>query len=74
MTDETMPEYADRFPILRFFEYDHLPLHLQEPSRMCSQLAHQIVRFSYGTQNYAEVEAALRKLLEVKDCFVRANL
>jgi len=76
MTEETMPEYADRFPILRFFEYNHLPLRLQEPSRMCFQLANQIVGFSYGTQNqnYAEIETGLRKLLEAKDCFVRANL
>jgi hypothetical protein len=71
---ETMPEFAARFPILEFFSYDHLPERLQEPSRLFFQCAHQAVGMSFDSKNYAEVATGLRKLLEAKDCFVRANL
>lgn len=64
----------DRHPgttfILQFFAFSHLPPHLQEISRPFCELAERIAD---GPQN-AETTAALRKLLEAKDCAVRAVL
>lgn len=57
--------------LLRFFEYEHLPQHLQATSRGCHQLAHAMVD---GLPDGPELSAGLRKLLEAKDCFVRAAL
>jgi hypothetical protein len=74
MADETMPEFADRFPILKFFKYKHLPEPLQPAAQLFWQAAHQIVGFSHASTDYAEIAAGLRHLLEAKDCFVRANL
>lgn len=57
--------------IARFFDYEHLPSHLQEKSRLFSDLAElMITTLPVGP----EVTAGLRKLLEAKDCFVRAAL
>lgn len=56
--------------ILRFFEYDHLPSHLQAVSQPFHALAHDIA----GKYDGAELTAGLRKLLEAKDCVVRAAL
>ncbi len=57
--------------LLQFFAFGHLPEHLQAISRPFSELAERIV----GTlpQN-PERTTALRKLLEAKDCAVRASL
>lgn len=60
------------YPILRFFAYSHLPAHLQGFSRPFHALAHEMA--SAETEHPAEVVAGLRKLLEAKDCFVRAAL
>lgn len=57
--------------LLRFFEYEHLPVHLQTMSRRCYQLAHAMVE---DLPDGAELTTGLRKLLEAKDCFVRAAL
>lgn len=59
-------------PILRFFEYEHLPPHLQEVSRRFLRLAYQIAERE--TRYPAERAVALRKLLEAKDAAVRAAL
>ena len=56
--------------ILQFFEYKHLPPHLQEVSKPFCDLAHECVQTLSGL----EVIAGLRRLLEAKDCFVRAKL
>lgn len=57
--------------ILKFFKYDHLPEKLQEISRQFCELAFKMAT----TLPYnAELEMALRKLLEAKDCAVRAVL
>ena len=62
----------DMFPILAFFKYDHLPARLQEISRPLGELA---VKFAdMETAHPAEMAAGLRKLVEAKDCFVRAAL
>ena len=56
-------------PLLQFFAYDHLPGELH--SRPFSVLAQQIVD---TLPPNAERTTALRKLLEAKDCAVRARL
>lgn len=58
-------------PILKFFEYTHLPIHLQEVSRELCGLA---LLMDKRLPDCAEKSAGLRKLLEAKDCFVRAKL
>ena len=60
-----------QYPILKFFRYDHLPDKLQVISRPFSYLAYDMARDLPGG---AEVSAGLRKLLEAKDCLVRAAL
>lgn len=60
-----------RYPTLAFFEYDHLPDHLARISAPFRRLAWQLA----GDLNHcAETSTALRKLLEAKDCAVRAGL
>lgn len=57
--------------VLRFFEHDHLPEKLQEFSAPFHRLAHEMAdRLPDGP----ELTAGLRKLLEAKDCMVRASL
>jgi hypothetical protein len=56
--------------ILRYFEYAHLPPHLQEVSKPFCELAKQLATKTAGP----ETTAGLRKLLEAKDCIVRATL
>lgn len=68
-------EFAGRNPavlgVLRYFEYAHLPNHLQEISRPCGLLAADMVR---AIPDCPELTVGLRKLLEAKDCLVRAAL
>lgn len=54
--------------ILRYFEFDHLPPQLQEVSAPFHALAHDMA----GRLSGAELTAGLRKLLEARDCMVRA--
>jgi hypothetical protein len=58
-------------PLLQFFEYGHLPPHLQMISAQFHSLAHWIEQ---ELPRNPERTVALRKLLESKDCAVRANL
>lgn len=60
------------YPILRYFAYEHLPPKLQAVSQPFHELAHKMVRENPASS--AETSAGLRKLLEAKDCFVRAAL
>lgn len=55
--------------ILQFFHYAHLPETLRVRSQPFCELARQIVT---TTPKNAERTVALRKLLEAKDCAVRA--
>jgi len=55
--------------LLQFFEYGHLTVSLQAVSRPFHDLAHQIVDTLPANP---ERTVALRKLLEAKDCAVRA--
>jgi hypothetical protein len=68
-----MTDYSQRHPgiqhLARYFEYAHLPQHLQEVSAVCGDLAHKMIA---TLPDGPELTAGLRKLLEAKDCFVRA--
>jgi hypothetical protein len=54
--------------ILQHFAFGHLPPHLQEVSGQFHALAHDMAARLSGP----ELTAGLRKLLEAKDCMVRA--
>ncbi|MCG3462742.1 hypothetical protein L7G72_12925 [Xenorhabdus bovienii] len=58
-------------PIMKYFEYSHLPAHLQEVSKPIGDLARLMDESSLDG---AEKSAGLRKLLEAKDCLVRARI
>lgn len=57
-------------PILSYFKFSHLPPKLQEVSKPFCDLAELLASQTSGP----ETSAGLRKLLEAKDCFVRAAL
>ena len=58
-------------PIIKHFAYEHLPPHLQEVSKPIGDLARQM---DEALPDGAEKSAGLRKLLEAKDCLVRAKI
>lgn len=66
---EAAPVNTDR--LLQFFAYEHLPEHLQVVSKPFGELAAHIVS---TLPSNPERTVALRKLLEAKDCAVRALL
>ena len=55
--------------LLEHFKYEHLPEHLQAVSKPFCELAHDMGEKLYGP----ELTVCLRKLLEAKDCAVRAR-
>lgn len=57
--------------IMKYFEYAHLPPHLQAVSKPFGDLA---VQMDDDLADGPEKSAGLRKLLEAKDCMVRAAL
>ncbi|MYS74176.1 hypothetical protein GTY88_27715 [Streptomyces sp. SID5926] len=68
-----MPEQSDarRPPIMRYFQFAHLPAQLQAVALPFSKLAYDL----YTTLPPGpELSVALRKLLESKDAAVRAAL
>lgn len=56
-------------PILEHFNPDDLPDHLQPFGEPLDIIAHGMVASLHPS---AELSAGLRKLLEAKDCFLRA--
>ena len=58
-------------PIMQYFEYKHLPENLQKVSKPFHELATVL---EASLPNGPEKTAGLRKLLESKDCMVRAAL
>lgn len=72
MSDRT---WADRHHSTQhfapLFAYGHLPPHLQAVSKPVGDLAADLVDV---LPDGPELSAGLRKLLEAKDCFVRAAL
>lgn len=57
--------------LMQFFEYKHLPEHLQVVSAGFYDIAHKV---ETTLPDNAEKTTALRKLLEAKDCAVRAAI
>lgn len=57
--------------LLQFFAYEHLPAHLQAVSKPFGDLAREL---DAALPSNPEKTTALRKLLEAKDCAVRALL
>jgi len=57
-------------PLLQFFAYAHLRPDLQEISKPFGELANHIITLPRNPER----TTALRKLLEAKDCAVRAFL
>lgn len=58
-------------PILRFFEHEHLPTRLKLFPSLLQEVARRVDAL---LPDGPEKSAGLRKLLEAKDCFVRAAL
>ena len=58
-------------PIMKYFVFGHLPEKLQVISKPIGELAQLM---DETLPDGAEKSAGLRKLLEAKDCLVRANL
>lgn len=58
-------------PILKYFRYEHLPEHLAAVSKPIADLAEAM---DEQLPECSEKSAGLRKLLEAKDCFVRARI
>lgn len=67
--EETTVQRVER--LLSYFNYAHLPDYLQEISKPCWELAHRMVA---ALPMSPELVEGLRKLVEAKDCFVRANI
>ncbi len=61
----------EKEPMLQFFACDHLPDHLRPVAYEFWKLAHHTVA---SLPRNPERTVALRKLLEAKDCAVRAVL
>jgi hypothetical protein len=59
------------YPILKHFAWAHLPEPLQKISKPFCSLAVELVTMVPAN---AETSTALRKLLEAKDCAVRAAI
>lgn len=57
--------------IARYFAYEHLKVPLRGVSKQCHDLAEAMVD---TLPDGPELTTGLRKLLEAKDCFVRAAL
>ena len=62
---------GDREPLMKFFAYGYLRPELQPLSKPFGELANWIVA---TLPVNAERTVALRKLLEAKDCAIRASL
>lgn len=66
----------NNFPILEYFEYEHLPTGLtQDIAKSMEYTANYVMEeLTKPGCNHQEIAAGLRKLLEAKDCFVRAAI
>lgn len=58
-------------PIMKYFAHAHLSENLQQVSKPIGELAQAM---DASLPDGPEKSAGLRKLLEAKDCFVRARL
>jgi hypothetical protein len=71
MTDNAKQADGRHEYLMQFFAYGHLPPQLQDASKPFKDLAQHIVD---TLPSNPERTTALRKLLEAKDCAVRARL
>ncbi|GAB3471187.1 hypothetical protein [Actinophytocola sediminis] len=71
LSEGNTPRHPSLQSILRFFDVEHLPPHLRTVSEPFHTLAHALAD---ELPPSAELTVALRKLLESKDCAVRAAL
>lgn len=71
MNNEQKPVQYGPSDIIQYFEYSHLPEHLQKVSKPIADLAKQ---FDETIPDGPEKSTGLRRLLEAKDCLVRATL
>ncbi len=69
MTNDAPKPFQSK--LIQFFKYDHLPVNLQAISGPFGDLA---TRMDDALPNNPEKSTCLRKLLEAKDCAVRALL
>lgn len=67
---DALAAHAKDEVIVKFFAWTHLPPHLQAVSKPFADLALEAMKLPRS----AERAAGLRKLLEAKDCIVRAAL
>ena len=68
---DTTSRHPATHAVAKHFTYAHLPSHLQTISKPCHDLAEAMLQ---ELPDGPELIAGLRKLLEAKDCFVRAAL
>lgn len=65
-----MNQHPSTAAILEYFSFEHLSPAQQRVAEPLGKIAHEYARGLQGP----ELTAGLRKLLEAKDCFVRASL
>lgn len=70
-TEARVERLTDVDRMIQFFRFAHLPEHLRTVSEQFASLACDLVA---GVSSNPERTVALRKLLEAKDCAVRAVL
>ena len=68
---DTTGRHSSTEAIARFFRSHHLPPALRQIAEPCERLAAEMIR---ELADGPELTSGLRKLLEAKDCFVRARL
>jgi ATP-dependent Clp protease ATP-binding subunit ClpA len=68
---ESRATFVEEEPLLQFFVDEHLPEHLREHSKPFGDLARRLVE---TLPRNPQRTMALQKLLEAKDCAVRAKL
>ena len=66
-----LSKLVSKEPIMKYFDFKHLPENLQEISLPFYNIAHTLNK---ELPDNAEKAAGLRKLLEAKDCMVRAAI
>lgn len=69
---------AEQFPILTFFEFEHLPAHLQDASAPFRSRAYKMASMAaelpYDSPARPEAAAGLRSLMIAKDAAVRVTV
>jgi len=70
-TKENNVEQETKNPIMKYFEYKHLPEKLQKISKPICDLA---IQMEQELPDSIEKDVGLRKLLEAKDALVRASI